>query len=81
MDAEHIAPCGMNCALCQAFQGKGIVCPGCGENVTRTSGRKCSIRLCGQKTRFCFTCSQYPCARPRTVHQSACLYCGCTQDP
>ena len=80
-----------------------------------------------QKTRFCFTCSQYPCARlkrldkryrlkygmsmldnlnllkeqgmeallaqqraahtcpgcgrPRTVHQSACLYCGCTPDP
>ena len=53
----------MNCALCQTFQGKGIVCPGCGENVTRTSCRKCSIRLCGQKTRFCFTCSQYPCAR------------------
>ena len=49
MDAEHIAPCGMNCALCQAFQGKGIVCSGCG--------------------------------RPRTEHQSACLYCGCTQDP
>ena len=122
MEAEHIAPCGMNCALCQAFQGKGIVCPGCGENVTRTSCRKCSIRLCGQKTRFCFTCSQYPCARlkrldkryrlkygmsmldnlnllkeqgmqallaqqradhtcprcgrPKTVHQSQCLYCA-----
>ena len=32
-----IAPCGMNCALCQAYQGKGSKCFDCGNMSKRKS--------------------------------------------
>lgn len=38
-----IAPCGMNCALCQAYQGKGLKCFGCGNMSKRKSCQNCFI--------------------------------------
>lgn len=65
---ELIAPCGMNCALCVAYQRKRNRCPGCrvdDPNKPRTR-RDCKIRNCkimrrnGKK--FCAGCKCFPCA-------------------
>lgn len=58
-----IAPCGMNCALCQAYQGKGLKCMGCGNETLRKSCQNCTILKCGNKKQFCFECVNYPCSR------------------
>lgn len=72
MDSHHIAPCGMNCSLCVAYQfhnkdlnSKGFSkksCPGCincGQHCLHM-GHKCELLKQG-KVRFCFECVQYPC--------------------
>ena len=72
MDENMIAPCGMNCSLCIAYQAgekdlekRGVnrkTCPGCvprGEHCTHM-GHKCE--KVGKGTlRFCFECEDYPC--------------------
>ena len=78
MKPELIAPCGMNCRLCIAYQARendlnkqGFhrkYCPGCiprGENCTFM---KDSCELVGQgKVRFCFDCANYPCKRLKAL--------------
>ena len=66
--ARLIAPCGMNCALCMAYQKKKNPCPGC--RVDSTSKPKtrltCKIKTCKERNDdpgFCFTCQHYPCPR------------------
>lgn len=72
MTEKLIAPCGMNCSLCIAYQfkekdlnKKGFYkkyCPGClprGKNCTYMGGR-CELLGKG-KVRFCFDCEAYPC--------------------
>lgn len=69
-----IAPCGMNCSLCVAYQfrekdlnKKGFqrtYCPGCiprGKNCTHMAD-SCKLLAKGQ-VRFCFECESYPCKR------------------
>ena len=58
-----IAPCGMNCALCQAYQGKGLKFFGCGNMSKRKSCHNCFIFNCKNKTEFCFEYKNYPCIR------------------
>ena len=72
MQEKLIAPCGMNCALCIAYQFKERAlnkegfhksyCPGCiprGKNCTHM-GDGC--QLLGQGlVRYCFECEAYPC--------------------
>lgn len=60
---QLIAPCGMNCALCQAYQGKGLVCYGCGNGGKRKACLNCSIYKCKYKNNFCFECVKFPCQR------------------
>ena len=68
MTLQHlIAPCGMNCALCQAYQGKGLVCHGCGHGSERKACQNCSIRKCENKKTFCFECAEYPCRRLKAL--------------
>lgn len=64
---ELIAPCGMNCSLCMAYQRERNRCPGCrgsdaGKPVTRTA---CRIRTClvfrQGKKKYCFQCREFPC--------------------
>jgi len=78
MEKDLIAPCGMNCSLCIAYQGmqmdlnkKGFhrkYCPGCiprGENCTHM-GDRCEL-LGNGKVRFCFECDKYPCKRLKSL--------------
>ena len=64
---QLVAPCGMNCALCQAYQGKGLACNGCGHGGERKACQNCSIRNCGNKKAFCFECANYPCSRLKAL--------------
>ena len=73
-----IAPCGMNCALCLAYQAQlydlqkeGFhrkYCPGCiprGEHCVHMRSA-CQAIGAGQ-VRFCFTCDDFPCKRLRAL--------------
>ncbi len=62
-----IAPCGMNCGLCEAYLRVENKCPGCrgddtNKPITRTN---CKIKNCSVlkegKTKFCFKCKKFPC--------------------
>ncbi len=78
MNEELIAPCGMNCALCAAYQfrlydlnKKGFhrkYCPGCiprGENCLHM-GDVCE-KLAQGMLRFCYECEVYPCKRLKAL--------------
>jgi hypothetical protein len=66
-----IAPCGMNCLLCLAYQREKNHCPGClgPDREKQRSCLSCRIKLCPERLsgkRFCFACAKYPC--PRLKH-------------
>jgi hypothetical protein len=69
MKAELIAPCGMNCRLCMAYQREKKQCKGCsGDNASKSiSCLKCSISNCptikDNASGFCYECEKYPCRR------------------
>ena len=78
MEDILIAPCGMNCSLCIAYQTKlydldkqGFRrkhCPGClprGENCTHMRNH-CDLVGKGQ-VRFCFECGDFPCKRLKNL--------------
>ena len=78
MKENLIAPCGMNCSLCIAYQFKEndlnkqgfhrSYCPGCiprGKNCTYM--KKSCEKLGEGKVRFCFDCEEYPCKRLKTL--------------
>ena len=78
MDEELIAPCGMNCSLCIAYQFKekdinkqGFhkkYCPGCiprRENCKHMRDR-CELLAKGS-IRFCFECENFPCKRLKAL--------------
>ena len=64
-----IAPCGMNCALCLAFQRPKQKCPGCwGDDMNKSkSCQSCIIRNCttiqNNSSHFCYECEKMPCRR------------------
>lgn len=66
---ELIAPCGMNCALCLAFQRPKNKCHGCwGNDSTKTHCRQsCTIRNCptiqNNSSHLCYECEKMPCKR------------------
>jgi len=68
-ESHLIAPCGMNCALCLAFQRPKRKCPGCwGEDTNKsTSCQSCIIRNCttiqNNSSHFCYECEKMPCKR------------------
>lgn len=71
-----IAPCGMNCSLCIAYQRKKKNCSGCtgpDENKPRHC-ISCSIKNCEYlhdcKSGFCFTCAIFPCKRLKQLDTS-----------
>ena len=69
LEPRLIAPCGMNCALCLAFQRPKRKCPGCwGEDTNKsTSCQSCIIRNCttiqNNSSHFCYECEKMPCKR------------------
>lgn len=78
MDANHIAPCGMDCSLCISHQFREYdlnkygfhrkYCPGClprAENCV-FMGNRCEL-LAEGKVRFCFECQNFPCKRLKSL--------------
>jgi Protein of unknown function (DUF3795) len=69
MSAALIAPCGMNCRLCQAYGRDRNACPGCrGDDSLKPKTRVlCRIKTCEKivrgKVRYCFNCDSFPCDR------------------
>jgi hypothetical protein len=69
-----IAPCGMNCALCWAYQAQlydlkkqGIhrkYCPGCIPRGEHCRHMRDACQTIGEgRVRFCYECTDFPCAR------------------
>lgn len=78
MEENLIAPCGMNCSLCIAYQFMKSdlnklgfhrkYCPGCiprGENCTHM-GHRCEL-LGNGSIRFCYECEAFPCKRLKSL--------------
>jgi len=75
MKTVDIAPCGINCSLCLAFQRVKDTCAGCnGSNENkRKSCVVCMIKNCeekkGKERLLCNKCKKYPCRRIKHLHK------------
>jgi hypothetical protein len=74
MRLELIAPCGMNCALCMAWQREKDRCPGCRDDDAEKSKSRatCVIKNCDRLEqsglKYCSSrCEKYPCKRLRDL--------------
>jgi hypothetical protein len=71
-DKKLIAPCGINCGICQAHLRPKNPCHGCydaEQNKPQTRAR-CPLRLCTKrKNRFCYSCAEFPCDRLKRLDQ------------
>jgi hypothetical protein len=67
MTPELIAPCGMNCGLCRAYQKEKGRCEGCRPGPNKRTRINCRIKTCAAKLEsalpFCYTCGAFPCGR------------------
>ncbi len=68
-----IAPCGMNCRLCRAYDRDKNACPGCrgDDSLKPQYCVTCKIKTCEEaqrgKFKYCFACDKYPCRRLRQL--------------
>ena len=73
LDQNLIAPCGMNCALCLAYQREKNKCPGCRyiTHDTSVSRSRCRIKNCefikNKNATFCHECENFPCERLKNL--------------
>ena len=64
-----IAPCGINCRLCQRYVRNKNRCPGCrgDDSFKSTTCAACRIKNCGKliegSFKYCFSCDEFPCAQ------------------
>lgn len=78
LDADLIAPCGMNCGLCMCYLRDKNTCAGCrtGDDGKAKSVLACTIRKCdtlrSNTSGFCFECDVFPCARLRCLNTRYC---------
>lgn len=73
LSPDHIAPCGMNCALCRAYQevgnplkkgAKRKTCPGCIPRGKHCLHMADACDAVGKGlVRFCLMCERFPCGR------------------
>ncbi len=69
MRSELIAPCGMNCRLCMAFQRDKKNCGGCkSDDCTKPAYCiSCILRSCftiqNNSSGLCYECDKFPCRR------------------
>lgn len=62
-----IAPCGMNCSLCYAYQRNKNHCPGCRieDDSKNRSCINCRIKNCTNfkdtSKNYCYECENFPC--------------------
>ena len=72
-EGQHIAPCGMNCSLCIAYQRDKNKCHGCnGVNDGKPIHCiKCRIKNCEtiscNNSKLCYECDKFPCRRLREL--------------
>ncbi|MBC8006264.1 MAG: DUF3795 domain-containing protein, partial [Verrucomicrobia bacterium] len=73
LNSTLIAPCGMNCGICLAYQRDKNTCSGClGENSYKPPYclhciiKNCEI-LAQTSSGFCYECIKYPCKRLRQL--------------
>ncbi len=69
-----IAPCGLICDLCSAFQREKNRCPGCtAEGDKPLSCTRCVIVNCPEKNgdaaKLCNACFKYPCKRLKALEK------------
>ncbi len=66
---KQIAPCGMDCGLCLAQHRTKNICTGCYAEGAQKSPYciRCPIKYCellkSSGSKYCFGCTQFPCAR------------------
>jgi hypothetical protein len=69
----QIAPCGINCGTCKAYQRERNKCSGClsvsGKKVNNCS--RCLIKNCKSlaetDSKFCYDCPEFPCLTLRKI--------------
>ena len=66
--ADLIAPCGINCRICLAFERRKNPCHGCGQIGVADSRYKCTIKECEKRGQepTCSGCEKY-CARLKNL--------------
>ncbi len=70
---DLIAPCGMNCRLCYAFEREKNPCPGCrgDDSLKMKSCLTCNIKNCeliaGGTLKICHGCEFLPCTRLKNL--------------
>lgn len=78
MEEQQIAPCGMNCSLCVAYQSekydlkkKGFnrqYCPGCIPRGKHCLHMQAHCKLVGEGlVRFCYECASFACKRLKNL--------------
>jgi hypothetical protein len=71
---HQIAPCGMNCALCSAFQRDKNTCHGCRIKTGYKAQycTNCIIANCDKlddtELNFCYNCKDFPCKRLKQLN-------------
>jgi hypothetical protein len=65
MNTKSMAPCGLICDICYAYQRKKNTCDGCNSTGNKTAYcSRCKIKQCPEKsseTELCIKCDNYPC--------------------
>lgn len=75
LNASLIAPCGMNCAICLAYQREKNKCVGCrvDSDEKSTHCKRCTIVHCdniaASKSEFCYECGKFPCRRLKQLDE------------
>jgi len=84
LQADLIAPCGFNCALCAANQkkeGEKGYCSGCyvADGKEKAHCSKCAFNRCpvlkDNGYRFCYECDKFPC-RKLELHDEKYIKCA-----
>lgn len=77
IDEQHLAPCGMNCAVCYKHVGikkHAKPCEGClkGDQGKPEHCRACKIKACAQGKGLvhCFACGAFPCKLIKSMERS-----------
>ncbi len=72
MEAELVAPCGINCNICSSHLRKKKPCPGCPERASDFKG-KCVVINCEERksspSGYCYECRKFPCRRIRGIDE------------
>jgi len=72
-EKQILAPCGINCSLCRAYQRKRNKCDGCYEVAGNraTHCESCKIKHCedhhGKETELCIECEKFPCKKMKQI--------------